>query len=120
MSIALYLTLTVASSDMTQTLPDWSIKNRGDLEKAAREGKKTAQLELGRRYEKGIGVTKDTCKALKWYKKAAEDSIDRNFVYSGPVGSERHGRAIEVGMPQFQPGLLEAKNKLNLLICNGS
>lgn len=42
------------------------------LRKAAEEGDASAQVKLGRKYEKGEGVTKDYAKAAEWYRKAAE------------------------------------------------
>lgn len=108
---------TVVPNEMNAPMPDFSERNYEDLEKIARKGQKQAQLELGRRYEEGVGVERDICKAVKWYKLAAQDSVHRNLVYSGPVGSERYGRAIEVGPPTIENGLIEAKNALSRLSC---
>ena len=101
-----------SSASSAQSGSDWIGTNLVDVEKAAKSGVKQAQFELGRRYEEGIGIGRDASKARKWYKKAAQDSVDRKFVYSGPVGSEQHGRAIEVGRPHVQPGVPEAAFRL--------
>jgi TPR repeat protein len=41
--------------------------------KAADQGKVTAQNELGRMYDLGIGVAKDSGRAAEWYRKSAEN-----------------------------------------------
>jgi len=43
--------------------------------KAADSGYRDAYFEVGRRYEEGIGVSKDVEKAIEWYKK---DHLDRS------------------------------------------
>ena len=40
--------------------------------KVADQGDADAQIELGRIYEKGIGVAQDTAEAAKWYRRAAD------------------------------------------------
>lgn len=120
MSVALRLTLGIAALTLSpnataQPGHDWTITNLHNLQKAASKGVKPAQFELGRRYEEGTGVERDISKARKWYKKAARDSVGRNFVYSGPVGNEQLGRAIEVGQPKVQPGMPAAALRLKNL-----
>jgi len=39
---------------------------------AANKGNSAAQNNIGVMYEKGLGVPKNNVKALKWYRKAAE------------------------------------------------
>ena len=104
--------LIFSSNSLAQSGSDWANASLAEVQSAAKGGLKTAQYELGRRYEEGIGLERDTSKARKWYKKAARDTVGRNFVYSGPVGSEQHGRAIEVGRPHVQPGLPAAATRL--------
>ena len=41
-------------------------------EKAAEQGKKIAQFNLGGLYERGEGVEQDAARAAHWYAKAAE------------------------------------------------
>lgn len=120
MSVALRLTLAIGALTLSpnakaQPGHDWTITTLRELQKAANQGVKRAQFELGRRYEEGSGVERDRSKARKWYKKAARDSVDRNFVYSGPVGNEQHGRAIEVGQPKVRPGMPAAALRLKNL-----
>ncbi len=43
---------------------DWFLKS-------AKQGFAAAQYAVGRCYEEGIGVAKDTREALNWYRKAA-------------------------------------------------
>ncbi|BAI98011.1 hypothetical protein Sj15T_24130 [Sphingobium sp. TA15] len=102
----------LSSNSLAQNGSDWTNASLAEVQSAAKGGLKTAQYELGRRYEEGIGLERDTSKARKWYKKAAGDTVDQNFVYSGPVGSEQHGRAIKVGRPHVQPGLPAAATRL--------
>ena len=46
--------------------------NLKELEKLARQGELTAQIELANAYRKGIGVTQDYKRAVKWFTLAAE------------------------------------------------
>ena len=46
--------------------------NLKGLEKLARQGELTAQIELANAYRKGIGVTQDYKRAVKWFTLAAE------------------------------------------------
>ena len=46
--------------------------NLKGLEKLARQGELTAQIELANAYRKGIGVTQDYKTAVKWFTLAAE------------------------------------------------
>jgi TPR repeat protein len=41
------------------------------LKSAAEKGAAAAQFELGRRYEKGTGMTANLEEAMRWYEKAA-------------------------------------------------
>lgn len=42
--------------------------------KTSEQGYAQAQYDLGNMYHYGIGIEKDTCKAIMWYKKAAEQN----------------------------------------------
>ena len=44
--------------------------------KAAEQGNKQAQYNLGVCYESGRGVPQDYSEAVKWYRKAAEQGVD--------------------------------------------
>lgn len=46
-----------------------------NLEKMAKQGDLDAQYDLGHCYENGIGVAKDTKKAVYWYTKAADKGL---------------------------------------------
>ena len=48
------------------------------LKKAAEKGDDKSQLELGRLYATGYGVTKNAKEAANWYRKAAEQSAAVN------------------------------------------
>ena len=62
----------LASPNMTHAdgTPDFA----GTL-KAAKQGKASAQYNLGRMYDDGEGVAKDYTKAVYWYTKAAEQGV---------------------------------------------
>lgn len=114
-SVVAAAAIILSSNSLAQNGSDWTNASLAEVQSAAKGGLKTAQYELGRRYEEGIGLERDTNKARKWYKKAARDSVSRHFVYSGPVGSEQHGRAIEIGRPRVQPGIVAASIRLRAL-----
>lgn len=78
----------------------------------ASSGNKVAQLELGIRYENGIGVSRDVLKAERLYTRAARSDRSGRYVYSPPVGNEKYGRVIPVGQSMNSPGLPEAKERL--------
>src|SRR6516165_9492386 len=46
-----------------------------EVKAKAEAGDAQSQVELGRRYHKGEGVTKDQVEAVKWYRKAAEQNF---------------------------------------------
>ena len=83
----------------------WRNDSLSDTTRGARRGDKRAQFELGRRYEYGDGVERNLRLALRWYSRAARTSSVQTYVYSGPIGSERHGRAIPVGVPTSAVGI---------------
>ena len=93
----------------------WSHQDLKPLESAARRGDKHAQFELGKRFELGTGVPTSLSEAERWYQRAARTTTNRHFVYSGPVGSEKHGRAIELGSPEIIVGLPAAAARLEAL-----
>lgn len=113
--LAIAAALSFSPIVLAQPDNDWATASLPNLQKAADKGFKPAQFELGRRYEEGDGVARDIARARKWYKRAARDSVSRNFVYSGPVGSEQHGRVIEIGRPKVQPGILAASLRLRAI-----
>lgn len=85
------------------------------LARQAQAGSKRAQLELGIRFEEGIGVAPDLRKARKLYGKAASASGGTLWVYSPPVGNGTSGRVIPINQGPRQPGLAEAQRRLAAL-----
>lgn len=85
------------------------------LARMASAGSKNAQLELGIRFEEGIGVSRDFDKARKLYGKAATTTGGTLWVYSPPVGNGTSGRVIPIDRGPRQPGLQEATQRLQAL-----
>ena len=84
----------------------------------ASTGSKHAQLELGIRFEEGIGMIPDLKKAHKLYGLAASNSGGTIWVYSPPVGNGTTGRVIPINTGPVRPGLPEAKRRLEELRAN--
>jgi hypothetical protein len=82
------------------------------LQCSAGAGDKSAQLELGIRYEEGRGVPADLRRAERLYASAARTRQIPNYVYSAPVGTEKTGRMVPIGPPRTIPGLLQARARL--------
>lgn len=78
----------------------------------AQAGDKQAQLELGERFEEGRGVPTDRGRAIRLYRMAASDSGGAMWVYSPSSGVGTGGRVISVDHHSKQPGLSEAKRRL--------
>lgn len=78
----------------------------------AQAGDKQAQLELGERFEEGHGVRADRARAMRLYRMAAADSGGPMWVYSPSSGVGTGGRVISVDHHSKQPGLSEAKRRL--------
>jgi TPR repeat protein len=81
----------------------------------ARRGDKPAQLELGLRYEEGLGLPVDLGRAARLYARAAADSGGVRWIYSPPVGSQKQGQAIAVNGGPPIAGLEAAKQRLRAL-----
>jgi hypothetical protein len=81
------------------------------LARRAQAGDKQAQLELGIRYEEGLGVAIDVARAARLYRAAAADSSGTTQVYSPPVGRGR-GQVISVRTGPRVAGLAEARARL--------
>jgi TPR repeat protein len=82
------------------------------LARRAQSGDKQAQLELGIAYEEGRGVPVDLARAERLYRMAASDSGGTIYVYTPPVGRHGQGRVVPVSRGVGQPGLAEAKARL--------
>jgi hypothetical protein len=78
----------------------------------ARDGDKQAQLELGLKFEKGIGVPSDAHAARAMFARAARDSGGVIWIYSPPVRKGESGRLISVDSGPKIQGLREAKARL--------
>ena len=76
---------------------------------------KRAQLELGIRFEEGIGLPIDLDRARQLYGRAASASGGTLWVYSPPVGNATSGRVIPIEQGPRMPGLVEAQGRLEQL-----
>ncbi|WP_129791748.1 SEL1-like repeat protein [Sphingosinicella sp. CPCC 101087] len=86
-----------------------------DLALRAHAGDKHAQLELGIRYEEGLGVPINHDRAEQLYRAAASDSGEPLYVYSPPVGQHGRGRVLPVRNESAWRGLPEAQARLAAL-----
>ncbi|MEV5032378.1 SEL1-like repeat protein [Sphingobium sp. LMC3-1-1.1] len=116
------LLLSLGQAPVTQSVTqgtDLRLQPIDALKKAAKRRDKRAQYELGRRYETGDGIKPNLTKAIQWYKRASSFDVIPKYVYSGPVGNEEHGRAIEIGPPTVIPGFALAQERLKSLLQDG-
>lgn len=81
-------------------------------------GEKQAQLQLGRRYEEGIGVKPDPSRAAALYRAAAAFNSGTIYVYSPPVGNAP-GTVIPVTTGPAEQGLPEALYRLGVMHLDG-
>jgi hypothetical protein len=86
-----------------------------DLARRAQVGDKQAQLDLGIRFEEGIGVPQDKAQAKKLYAQAAADSGGTIWVYVPSPGNGAPGRVLPVDTGTRQAGLEAAKARLQAL-----
>ena len=77
----------------------------------ARTGSAHAQLELGIRYEEGIGVERSFKRAAALYRQAATSTGGFRQAYS-PAGNGRKGSVVAVSGGRGRAGLDEAKQRL--------
>lgn len=101
-----------AHREACSAIADYSSASPSELACQASAGNKVAQLELGIRYENGIGVSRDFAKAERLYARAARSDRSGRYVYSPPVGNEKYGRVIPIGQSTNSPGLPEARERL--------
>ena len=85
------------------------------LVRRARAGDKVAQLELGIRFEEGIGVPVDLKRAERLYRLAAPKSARSIWVYSPPAGGSARGEMLYLGEAEAGHGLAEAAERLDAL-----
>ena len=88
------------------------------LQCLAGRGDKSAQLELGIRYDEGRGVAADPARAASLYAAAAAFTSGTIFIYSPPVGASP-GRTLPYRTGPDQSGLPEAMYRLALLRLEG-
>lgn len=82
------------------------------LAQRASVGDKQAQLDLGIRYEEGLGVRRDLAKAKRLYRLAASNSGGTIWIYTPPVGNGTRGRVLQVDRGAKVGGLKEAQSRL--------
>jgi TPR repeat protein len=82
----------------------------------ARNGDKSAQLELGVAFEEGRIVKKDIAKARELYRLAASDSGGPLWVYFPSAGHGTAGHVALVEVAQKRQGLGEAKKRLQAML----
>ena len=66
------ITEAILTQDETEQETQYSELDIEQLRTAAEQGQVNAQLELGRRYSRGIGVSTNNDLAAQWYRRAAE------------------------------------------------
>jgi hypothetical protein len=85
------------------------------LAQRAEAGDKTAQLELGIRFEEGRGVPLDWRRAERLYGMAASSSGGTMMIYVPPVRPGGAGSVMPVDTGPRVPGLAEARERLRAL-----
>lgn len=85
-----------------------------ELARKAQNGDQRAALELGIRFEKGIGLKLDLEKAKRLYRRAATDSGGPIWVYQPGVG-DAPGRTVRIDTGPKIFGLKEAAERLDAL-----
>ncbi len=83
--------------------------------RGGRLGRGHDQLELGLRFEEGVGVGVNLAKARALYRAAASNSGGTAWIYSPPAGNGDHGRVLPIKTGSRRPGLAEAKARLKAL-----
>lgn len=86
----------------------------------AKHGVIAAQLALARAYEAGRGVPRDPRRAAKWYRRAAQPTIETNFTAPQAGPNAPYGHTIpHPPATQLGPGNAEAQYRLGLLYLDG-
>lgn len=81
----------------------------------ASQGEKSAQLELGKRFEEGRGVEVDLSKARRLYQKASADSGGEILMHVPGSNGGVSGRIERFGRGAKRKGLAEAASRLRAL-----
>ncbi len=85
----------------------------------ARGGNTFAQFELARAYEQGRGVPRDPAQAAKWYRRAAESTVEMQFTPPASGPDAAYGQTIPSHEGRRWPGLAEAQYRLGLMYLEG-
>jgi len=85
------------------------------LAQRAQAGDKQAQLNLGIRFEEGNGVPRDTRRAMKLYRRAAQTSGGRIWVYAPSPGNGAKGRVVPMYLGPKRKGLVEAMRRVSTI-----
>lgn len=76
---AALLTASLAQAELVSNVPldvsRFELMNISDLSYYASQGNDHAQFYLAKRFQKGIGVEKNTKKAIEWYTRAANHNV---------------------------------------------
>ncbi len=89
------------------------------LARRAQSGDKQAQLELGIRFEEGLGVERNTRNACALYNRAATQTGGTIWIYVPPVGNGTTGRVMPYDTGPVVPGLSEAAERRASLDAQG-
>ena len=98
--------------------------NKGLL-KSANHGNAEAQYFLGKSYESGDGVAKDSAKAVKWYREAANQGVPwaqfclGRMCYNGDGVAQDHSEAFYWVQKAAVKGLAEAQTLLGAFYGSG-
>jgi len=83
-----------------------------DLARRAQSGNKQAQLDLGIRYEEGIGINRDLNVARRLYTAAAHSTKHAIFIYLPPVRAGGSGTVLPTMVSPPDQGLAAARERL--------
>lgn len=88
----------LAQAELTSNVPldtsRYELMSMSDLITRANQGNDHAQFYLAKRYQKGIGVTKDLKKALEWYTRAANQNVTPAQLNLGIMYARGEGVAV--------------------------
>ena len=95
------------------------------LKTAAEQGDSLAQLNLGRLYDKGEGVSEDDAEAVHWLRKAAEQGLAEaqnylGYMYNRGEGvTQDHEEAVHWFRKAAEQGLAKAQSNLGSMYYRG-
>ncbi|WP_019672221.1 tetratricopeptide repeat protein [Psychrobacter lutiphocae] len=95
---AFFCTAGIAQADLIANIPLDSSRYEqmsiSDLTARANQGNDHAQFYLAKRYQKGIGVTKNSLKAIEWYTRAANQNVTPAQLNLGIMYARGEGVAV--------------------------